>query len=529
MLTCISTLLQRFSKLRVQINVALSKCSSHCHDERMYLIFVQMGLPEPSYLSEVSFKNRVPVVAYLITVTVLGFIGNMLVLFVYGLKFKPSATQVFVLAMAVWDLMTCIVSLPLQIATIRYAYDTENDAFCKTMFAFATFTTEASGFILIVVAMDRFSRVWRPYGRQLNDNRAGIIVCVVSIAVVVIFAPFVPMYGIHGVDSNGKHTLDPTETVATMCWVADKMVGTHYPFAYGLVVLISFFSGLLLMALSYAFIGARLWKRQGIPRTRYQTSTERRGTVSVHVVSHRSSSFCSENSLTESRFLTSSKGISDTKKKCTERSGPIHPADATVRDQSENHQTVDDLTFAAESSIIEQVDTQPMVNMLSQTVVTVLEQSEAEPVRDEIELTQIEIGSIHSQDSQVTEAPEVKETHVTAVPDVRASLNTVTLTDPQVTQTPEVKETPVIAVPNVGASLNTIALTNKRRKLGVLSKWSHVARVRSEINAKRRLIVMKSVSVVSRHHSRVRSQTTLMMSILTLMYVVNWLPHLAVR
>nr|KAG5707892.1 hypothetical protein BaRGS_031623 [Batillaria attramentaria] len=82
------------------------------------------AIRDVSELSEESFRNRLPVVIYLLTLIVVGFFSNVIVILVYVFRSLPSATRAFVLGMAVCDLLTSVVGLPLQLATIRYAYDT---------------------------------------------------------------------------------------------------------------------------------------------------------------------------------------------------------------------------------------------------------------------------------------------------------------------------------------------------------------------------------------------------------------------
>nr|KAG5707894.1 hypothetical protein BaRGS_031625 [Batillaria attramentaria] len=50
---------------------------------------------------------------------VVGTVGNILVLLVYWLRIRPDVPRVFILAMGVCDLLTSVVGLPLQLATIR--------------------------------------------------------------------------------------------------------------------------------------------------------------------------------------------------------------------------------------------------------------------------------------------------------------------------------------------------------------------------------------------------------------------------
>nr|KAG5707890.1 hypothetical protein BaRGS_031621 [Batillaria attramentaria] len=178
-----------------------------------------------SELSQESFRNRSLVVIYLLTLIVVGFFGNILVILVYAFRFKPSATRSFVLGMAVCDLLTSVVGLPLQLATIRYAYDTYSLWFCRGMFAAATLPTQSSGVILNVVAVDRYRRICKPLNKQFSDLDAWKLVAASVIITSIAFGFFIPMYGIHTKEVHGVNV--------SMCWSHDAYKNTIYPKMYG--------------------------------------------------------------------------------------------------------------------------------------------------------------------------------------------------------------------------------------------------------------------------------------------------------
>ncbi|PVD36547.1 hypothetical protein C0Q70_03532 [Pomacea canaliculata] len=176
-----------------------------------------------SKLSLVSWHNRTPVVTYLTLLSVLGFAGNTLSFVVYHRRYRPSSTRVFVLSMSLCDLFINLLGLPLQITTIRYAYDSFNITLCRTFYIFATIPTQASGFYLILVAYDRYRHICHPFSRQLSAGQTWRLVAAASVLALVLFLPFTPFYGWHSVDS-------PLPGVkAVMCWIHDPIRYTKYP------------------------------------------------------------------------------------------------------------------------------------------------------------------------------------------------------------------------------------------------------------------------------------------------------------
>ncbi|XP_070198459.1 octopamine receptor-like [Littorina saxatilis] len=209
-----------------------------------------------SCLSEVSFPNRLPVTVYLSVVSVVGFIGNALIMIVYWQSFKPSANRIFVLAMAIEDMTINVITLPLQIITIRYAYNTYSYWLCRGLFAAAALPTQTSGLIIVAVALDRLSRIWWPKKKHINEHQCCVINVVIFIFAHVLFAGFVPVYGIHSYPSH-------IEGVSVkMCWYDDEYRGTSYSKAHAHVVNVIVLGGLVLMTISYILIGIKLWKRK---------------------------------------------------------------------------------------------------------------------------------------------------------------------------------------------------------------------------------------------------------------------------
>ncbi|XP_070198345.1 5-hydroxytryptamine receptor 2B-like [Littorina saxatilis] len=240
-----------FSSWTAVLEVSLSKSSAYCLATDESLIDEYR-----SCLSEVSFRNRLPLTVYLSVVAVVGFIGNALVMIVYWQSFKPSANRIFVLAMAIEDMTVNVIALPLQIITIRYAYNTYSYWLCRGLFAAAAFPTQTLGLIHVAVALDRFSRIWWPQKKHITAHQCCVINIVIFFFAHVLFVGFVPMYGIHSYPSH------IAGVSVKMCWYDDEYYGTPYPRAHAHVVNVIVFGGMVLMTTSYILIGIKVWKRK---------------------------------------------------------------------------------------------------------------------------------------------------------------------------------------------------------------------------------------------------------------------------
>jgi hypothetical protein len=99
---------------------------------------------------ENSFEAKVltPVTVYLIIMMVIGVFGNLLVLYVYKFRFKRSTSRVFILSLAAFDLMTCLLGMPYHILDMVYPYMFVWDEICKAFSFSLTFTILASIFVV---------------------------------------------------------------------------------------------------------------------------------------------------------------------------------------------------------------------------------------------------------------------------------------------------------------------------------------------------------------------------------------------
>ncbi|XP_076437008.1 D(2) dopamine receptor A-like [Babylonia areolata] len=248
-------------------------------------------------LSSESFKQRMPVVVYLSVVSVLGVTGNIVVMWVFSLDSRVTSYRIFVLCMGVQDFLTSSLGLPLQLLSIRHAYNTYSTLFCRAMFALTTLPTQASSAILVAVALDRLHRVCWPHVRHLTPREALRVCVLLTVFVWCVFAAFIPLYGINNYPS-AVPGLD-----VKMCWIYDDFVSTQYVTVYSIVVEIIFYLSMFLMTGAYFMIGVKIW-RQFLRKRKIiaETSNEEHFASTVHL----KNSACSVKLLPSIALLSSS-------------------------------------------------------------------------------------------------------------------------------------------------------------------------------------------------------------------------------
>ncbi|CAG2189884.1 unnamed protein product [Mytilus edulis] len=109
-----------------------------------------------------------PITVYLILLMITGVVGNTIVLYIYKFRFKRSTPRIFILSLAAFDLITCLLGMPYHILDMLYPYLFVWDTVCKVLSFALTFTILASIFILDLIAIDRYRKICRPFKNQLS-------------------------------------------------------------------------------------------------------------------------------------------------------------------------------------------------------------------------------------------------------------------------------------------------------------------------------------------------------------------------
>lgn len=159
-----------------------------------------------------AIHQRLPVVTFITILMVVGTVGNLHVLIIFSkIKDKKSTYPLFVKILAIVDLLTCLVHMPLEITDllIPYTYGAVNG--CKLMQYNQVALLSVSLSVLVLIANERYNRICRPYHSQMTSRRAGCYI-VVGVTIAVLIA--LPMYFV-----NGHHVVYfPHNITGKMCF-----------------------------------------------------------------------------------------------------------------------------------------------------------------------------------------------------------------------------------------------------------------------------------------------------------------------
>ena len=117
------------------------------------------------------FKDYIlPVSAIFGLFACVGILGNLFVLYVHIFKYKNCNFRFFVLGLCAVDLTSSVTILPLEIYTQLNWYVFPSQWLCKLKAFMNVFTSVASVYVLLLIAIDRHRKVCAPYSWQMTNS-----------------------------------------------------------------------------------------------------------------------------------------------------------------------------------------------------------------------------------------------------------------------------------------------------------------------------------------------------------------------
>ncbi|KAK3088161.1 hypothetical protein FSP39_015513 [Pinctada imbricata] len=212
-------------------------------------------LPLITKLNEEEARRQIPLSIFLGLVSVCGVIGNCFVLYIYGVLYRASNSRIFITCLAVVDLCTCILAIPIETVTIQNQYQFDQPWVCKISRFTNAAATISSANILFLIALDRYRKICKPLKWQFTNKNAKLM-CVGAIAFSMLLSwPSLILYGIKSTDVPLRQDLNGT---FTECSLDDEFSNTIYTLAYQFLFLLSFLVEVVVIIILYTFIGRKV-------------------------------------------------------------------------------------------------------------------------------------------------------------------------------------------------------------------------------------------------------------------------------
>ncbi|XP_014776024.1 neuropeptide FF receptor 2 [Octopus bimaculoides] len=202
---------------------------------------------------------RIPAIIYTIILMVIGLFGNTITCYIYGYRLKMLPTHCFIIVLAVFDILSCCIAMPTEILDMRYPFMFPSMIACKILRFLSYFTTGSSSIILLIIAVDRYKRVCRPFKRQISVREAKIIAVVISVIGIGVTSPMLYI--------SGKMT-HPTRIPyinGTDCSISDNVRNTKFPKIYFGILFLIIISSFVAMSICYLLLWLEVKNRCSNP------------------------------------------------------------------------------------------------------------------------------------------------------------------------------------------------------------------------------------------------------------------------
>jgi len=181
--------------------------------------------------------------------------------FSFGREYKTTNFKVFVICIAIIDLLTCITLIPAEILKTRHYFSNPSLLACKVKCFFNMLGMASTANVLLVISVDRYRKICQPFKKQLSARLA--IACVVAV-IAFSFITALPAALICGLQETNMTNVHKTLTTVMVCSAEDKYLN-RVKYAYKLGMSMLLLSVSLALSVMYTLITktiAQHWKRR---------------------------------------------------------------------------------------------------------------------------------------------------------------------------------------------------------------------------------------------------------------------------
>ncbi|XP_070209842.1 uncharacterized protein [Littorina saxatilis] len=199
----------------------------------------------------------IPTIVFIVVLMIVGMVGNSVVFTVYYKRFTPCVTRTYILAMNVCAFLINVVSMPLQLEQIYINTTFDSEWGCKTSGILRHLLILFSASLLVAVSVDRYNvmcSVRHSLQYSLKRTYVHILLCAV-----VSFILSVP-YGV--ITGKTKTIFADSNITGVRCGLTDEYKGSTTASVYDLTLGIVYVLCVITVSVSYSRIVLHLWRHQ---------------------------------------------------------------------------------------------------------------------------------------------------------------------------------------------------------------------------------------------------------------------------
>lgn len=221
-------------------------------------------------------KLLIPVVIFTCVLMFCGIIGNTIVCYIYLFKWKKRTVKYFIGCLASLDLVTCLICMSVETAMLRHPFSLDSPALCKLLRFARAVTSISSGFLLVIIAIDRFLRICKHNKKQITVALAKRLCISAIVGGISLSWPTLLIFG--------KFDREGNVIAETACSTSSEMENTIYPVIYYGFIFLFFLTVSVSLVVFYSLIGRKLCRMPPIlikvKGSKQQQSSDSKGETS---------------------------------------------------------------------------------------------------------------------------------------------------------------------------------------------------------------------------------------------------------
>ncbi|KAH3713815.1 cephalotocin receptor 1-like [Dreissena polymorpha] len=204
-------------------------------------------------LNDALVTLHVPAIVIILTLLVIGVIGNITVLRIY-FPYPKSFSRVFILWLGFIDLIACCLGKPFLLVSLYHPYEFPSVRACKTFRFVHVFLVAASMFIFVCIAAERHRAICNFHVVEMKTARVHTMCLISCMFAIVVAIPALFVYGERTV-KTGVFNITGIE-----CFVEDHFEETNsvWPKVFYLLQFAICLIAFVIMVVLYVRIGLQL-------------------------------------------------------------------------------------------------------------------------------------------------------------------------------------------------------------------------------------------------------------------------------
>lgn len=195
---------------------------------------------------------------FLVAYVVFGVLGNLMIIYIYNVRLKVKLDdRIFILALATVDIIVCVTGPAFALTRNILPVAFQGNTVCKLIWFVTKAMNAVSVFLVLVIGVQRYLKICRPFGVQMNNKSKKIII---AGCVIVCFVGHAPVFIFYGEIPVASVSRNITGSRCGRIHAGDSNIGRD-GYIYLLVIFVMAVGTLSLIALLYTLIGRRIYKR----------------------------------------------------------------------------------------------------------------------------------------------------------------------------------------------------------------------------------------------------------------------------